>query len=179
MHSQGTISVIFRKSRSLRDGTLRSPRMVSQWRNSARLPGCRRSGSVGTGIGVSLSIGFMPRGTSSPPKRWCLIGEQLPWAMHRACQPGHPVIGSGGRYRVYEEAVMTVGHILSQKGSAVVTAKPDDTVHAVGKLLTSHKVGAVVVLDGEAIAGIVSERDIVRMIAERGEQGLKLPVSEI
>lgn len=74
---------------------------------------------------------------------------------------------------------MTVGHILSQKGSAVVTAKPDDTVHAVGKLLTSHKVGAVVVLDGEAIAGIVSERDIVRMIAERGEQGLKLPVSEI
>jgi CBS domain-containing protein len=79
----------------------------------------------------------------------------------------------------YEEAVMTVGHILSQKGSAVVTAKPDDTVHAVGKLLTSRKVGAVVVLDGETIAGIVSERDIVRMIAERGEQALKLPVSEI
>jgi CBS domain-containing protein len=74
---------------------------------------------------------------------------------------------------------MTVGHILSQKGSAVVTAKPEDTVHAVGKLLTGHKVGAVVVLDGEAIAGIVSERDIVRMIAERGEHGLNLPVSEI
>ena len=73
---------------------------------------------------------------------------------------------------------MTVGHILSQKGSAVVTAKPDDTVHAV-ELLTSRKVGAVVVLDGETIAGIVSERDIVRMIAERGEQALKLPVSEI
>ena len=35
----------------------------------------------------------------------------------------------------------------------------------------------MVVLDGETIAGIVSERDIVRMIAERGEQALKLPVS--
>ena len=74
---------------------------------------------------------------------------------------------------------MTVGHIISQKGSAVVTAKPDDTVLAVGQLLTSRKVGAVVVIDGETIAGIVSERDIVRTVAERGEQGLKLQVSEI
>ena len=60
-------------------------------------------------------------------------------AMQRACQPDHPVIGLGGLYRVYEEAVMTVGHILSQKGSAVVTAKPEDTVHAVGKLLMGHE----------------------------------------
>jgi CBS domain-containing protein len=74
---------------------------------------------------------------------------------------------------------MTVGHILNQKGAAVVTAKPDDTVHAVGTLLTSRKVGAVVVLDGETIAGIVSERDIVRTVAERGELALKLPVAEI
>jgi CBS domain-containing protein len=40
-------------------------------------------------------------------------------------------------------------------------------------------VGAVVVLDGETIAGIVSERDIVRTVAERGELALKLPVAEI
>jgi CBS domain-containing protein len=84
-----------------------------------------------------------------------------------------------GLYRLYEETVMTVGHILSQKGSAVVTAKPVDTVHAVGKVLSTHRVGAVIVLDGEAIAGIVSERDIVRAIAERGEQALQLPVAEI
>jgi CBS domain-containing protein len=81
--------------------------------------------------------------------------------------------------RIYEETVMTVGHILNQKGTAVVTARPDDTVHEVGKLLTSRKVGAVVIMDGETIAGIVSERDIVRAIAERGETALKLGVSEI
>ena len=51
--------------------------------------------------------------------------------MQRACQPGPLVLGWPDRTGFYEEAVMTVGHILSQKGSAVVTAKPDDTVHAV------------------------------------------------
>jgi CBS domain-containing protein len=52
-------------------------------------------------------------------------------------------------------------------------------VHEVGKLLTSRRVGAVVIMDDETIAGIVSERDIVRAVAERGEAALKLGVSEI
>jgi CBS domain-containing protein len=74
---------------------------------------------------------------------------------------------------------MTVAKILNQKGTAVVTARPSDTVHEVGRLLTSRKVGAVVITDGEVIAGIVSERDIVRAIAERGETALQLGVAEI
>ena len=61
----------------------------------------------------------------------------------------------------------------------MVTARPSDTVHEVGRLLTSRKVGAVVIIEGELIAGIVSERDIVRAIAEGGETALKRGVSEI
>ena len=74
---------------------------------------------------------------------------------------------------------MTVAKILNQKGTAVVTARPSDTDHEVGRLLTSRKVGAVVIIEGELIAGIVSERDIVRAIAEGGETALKRGVSEI
>jgi len=84
-----------------------------------------------------------------------------------------------GQCRITEETVMTVAKILNQKGTAVVTARPSDTVHEVGRLLTSRKVGAVVIIEGELIAGIVSERDIVRAIAEGGETALKRGVSEI
>ena len=61
---------------------------------------------------------------------------------------------------------MAVTHILRQKGSDVVTVSPSDSVQTIVGLLASHRIGAVVVLDGKgAIAGIVSERDIVRAMA--------------
>src|SRR4029077_18093176 len=109
-------------------------------------------------------------GTSSPPA----VSHSRP-ARHGDAG-GVPVMACCGmvmgRCRITEETVMTVAKILNQKGTAVVTARPDDTVHEVGKLLSSRKVGAVVIIDGEAIAGIVSERDIVRAIAEHGETAL-------
>src|SRR5689334_6586201 len=178
MHSQGTISVIFLRSRSPRVGTLRSPRISSQWRSSARLPGWSRSGRRGSRAAFSLSVGFMPRAPLQPTG---LMSHSR--TARLADAEGVPVAGwlcyPYDRCRICEETVMTVGHILNQKGTAVVTARPDDTVHEVGKLLTSRKVGAVVIMDGETIAGIVSERDIVRAVAERGEAALKLGVSEI
>jgi CBS domain-containing protein len=61
---------------------------------------------------------------------------------------------------------MAVAHILRQKGSDVVTVSPSDSVQTIVGLLASHRIGAVVVLDGKgSIAGIVSERDIVRAMA--------------
>lgn len=72
---------------------------------------------------------------------------------------------------------MLVTQILKTKGDLVFTATPHDTVAAICALLHSRKVGAMVVLDGEAVAGIVSERDMVRAVAEGGASALSQPVS--
>jgi CBS domain-containing protein len=61
---------------------------------------------------------------------------------------------------------MAVAQILRQKGADVVTVSPSDSVQTIVGLLASHRIGALVVLDGKgSIAGIVSERDIVRAMA--------------
>ena len=74
---------------------------------------------------------------------------------------------------------MLVSQILKQKGDMVFTASPTDSVAAVAALLQSRRVGAMVVLDQDRdVAGIVSERDIVRIVAERGAEGLPQPIAE-
>jgi len=71
-----------------------------------------------------------------------------------------------------------VSQILKEKGDVVFTASPADSVAAVAALLLSRRVGAMVVLDEhQNVAGIVSERDIVRIVAERGAEGLGQPIS--
>jgi CBS domain-containing protein len=73
---------------------------------------------------------------------------------------------------------MLVSQILKDKGDMVFTAAPGDSVAAVAALLLSRRVGAMVVLDEHHdVAGIVSERDIVRIVAERGAEGLSQPIS--
>ena len=73
---------------------------------------------------------------------------------------------------------MLVSQILKTKGDLVFTASPSDTVAAVAALLLARKVGAMVVVDGDQdVVGIVSERDIVRIVAEEGGEGLNRPIS--
>ena len=61
---------------------------------------------------------------------------------------------------------MAVAHILRQKGSAVVTVAPTENVQSIVDTLAKHRIGAVVVVNAQgAIAGIVSERDVVRAMA--------------
>jgi len=73
---------------------------------------------------------------------------------------------------------MLVSQILKQKGDMVFTASPSDSVAAVAALLVARRVGAMVVLDQDHdVAGIVSERDIVRIVAERGADGLTEPIT--
>ena len=73
---------------------------------------------------------------------------------------------------------MLVSQILKQKGDMVFTASPTDSVAAVAALLHARRVGAMVVLDQDHdVAGIVSERDIVRIVAERGADGLAQPIA--
>ena len=60
---------------------------------------------------------------------------------------------------------MKVNDILRGKGNQVVTISPDSTVRELLALLAEHNVGALVVsTDGIAVAGIVSERDVVRSL---------------
>lgn len=73
---------------------------------------------------------------------------------------------------------MSVANILSVKGHGVVTAAPDQTLFELTQLLADKGIGAVVVLDrAGAIAGIISERDVMRAIAKRGASALEERVS--
>jgi CBS domain-containing protein len=73
---------------------------------------------------------------------------------------------------------MLVTQILKEKGDLVFTASPNETVAAAAALLHTRRVGAMILVDEEGmVVGILSERDIVRVIAEHGESALKKPIS--
>ncbi len=64
---------------------------------------------------------------------------------------------------------MTVAALLRQKGTEVISVSPASTLMEVATLISSRRIGAVVVLSGEKrLAGIVSERDVVKAVAARG-----------
>jgi CBS domain-containing protein len=73
---------------------------------------------------------------------------------------------------------MTVARILAEKGSSVVTVSPDKTLEEVIQILADKRIGALVVArpDG-AVAGIISERDIMRALARHGGSAFDAPVS--
>ena len=73
---------------------------------------------------------------------------------------------------------MLVSQILKHKGAAVYTCSPLETVAAAAAVLHSRRVGALVVMDEQdRVVGILSERDVVRVIAQQGNLGLTAPVS--
>ena len=75
---------------------------------------------------------------------------------------------------------MTVSAILSVKGRAAVTIEAEATLTAAAKLLTEKRIGALIILGADhRIAGILSERDIVRAIAKRGAAALDDLVSTV
>jgi CBS domain-containing protein len=73
---------------------------------------------------------------------------------------------------------MTVARILDEKGRDVFTTQPHRTLKEVIELLAEKGVGAVVVSDASlSVLGIVSERDVVRVLAKHGAAALDDPVS--
>jgi CBS domain-containing protein len=73
---------------------------------------------------------------------------------------------------------MTVARILDDKGRDVFTTQPHRTLKEVVELLAEKGVGAVVVSDASLkVLGILSERDVVRVIAKHGASALEDPVS--
>jgi len=73
---------------------------------------------------------------------------------------------------------MTVATILATKSRDVVTIEPSASLAAAATLLAEKRIGAVLILGADRrIVGILSERDIVRAIGERGADVLGDPVS--
>lgn len=74
---------------------------------------------------------------------------------------------------------MLVSDILKAKGSDVVSAPPTLAVDEAARLLAKKRIGSLLILERGHIAGILSERDIVRGLAERGPACLEQPVSSL
>ncbi|CRK58959.1 Inosine-5'-monophosphate dehydrogenase [Alloactinosynnema sp. L-07] len=74
---------------------------------------------------------------------------------------------------------MRISDVLRGKGADVATVDPGTTVAGLIRALAQHNVGALVVVDGDAVVGIVSERDIVRRLDERGGDLLNATVADI
>ena len=76
---------------------------------------------------------------------------------------------------------MSVKTILAAKGGNIICIGPTADLAAAAKLLSSHRIGALAVLDahGARLVGILSERDIVRTMADVGSAALQLPVAQV
>jgi CBS domain-containing protein len=75
---------------------------------------------------------------------------------------------------------MTVKSILSGKGRDITTIEPNATLETAIAVLAQHRIGALVVLGPERrVIGILSERDIVRALAEQGAVALNAPLAQV
>jgi CBS domain-containing protein len=74
---------------------------------------------------------------------------------------------------------VTIQSILNRKGARVFAIRPTETVKVAADRMRAHGVAALLVKSGDAITGLISERDIVHAISQRGEGVLSLAVSEV
>jgi len=75
--------------------------------------------------------------------------------------------------------VRTVKDVLQTKGHDVLSITPDATVYEALKIMADKNVGALVVLNGEAVAGLLSERDYARKVILHGKSSKEMQVREI
>ena len=73
----------------------------------------------------------------------------------------------------------TISEILDIKGREIFSVAPDTTVFEALKLMADKNIGAVLVLEGTKLVGIMSERDYARKIALKGKFSKEVPVKEI
>jgi CBS domain-containing protein len=74
---------------------------------------------------------------------------------------------------------MTVRAILDSKGHHVLSVEPGAKLAEAVKLLSERRIGAVLVMSQSQMEGILSERDVVRVLGERGAGVLEEPVSTV
>ena len=75
---------------------------------------------------------------------------------------------------------MFVSDILSQKGGLVFTVTPGTTLAQIAQQLSTRRIGSVLIMaDADTVSGIVSERDVVRAMAQRGGAALELEARQV
>lgn len=74
---------------------------------------------------------------------------------------------------------MRIADVLRSKGASVATITPETSVAGLLTELSVHNIGAMVVVSPDGLVGIVSERDVVRALQQRGAELLTRPVAEI
>ena len=74
---------------------------------------------------------------------------------------------------------MTIAAVLRDKGSAVETIAGDATVHDAVRRLGEKRIGALPVVESGRIGGIMSERDVIYCLRDRGADVLQWPVSKV
>lgn len=74
---------------------------------------------------------------------------------------------------------MNVSQILSNKGADVFKLSADQTALEAAKTLSAHQIGAIPIVEGDRLVGIISERDLVRAVAAKGADSLHCPVTDL
>ncbi len=74
---------------------------------------------------------------------------------------------------------MLVRHVLDRKGHSIHAIGPDVTVLEALKRMAEHEVGALLVMQGDTVLGLISERDYARKVALLGRASRDTPVSQI
>lgn len=75
--------------------------------------------------------------------------------------------------------MIKIADILRAKGDEVISLPADSTVHALVATLIERRIGAVIVLDGTQLRGVVSERDVVRWLHTHGDAVLEGQVADL
>ena len=73
----------------------------------------------------------------------------------------------------------SVAQLLRGKGHAILSVSPDVPVYEALTVMADKNVGALLVLDGERLVGILSERDYARKVILKGKSSREIPVREI
>jgi CBS domain-containing protein len=72
-----------------------------------------------------------------------------------------------------------IGAILNQKSGDIFSVSPETTVHDAVAMMDEKNVGALLVMEGERLVGMISERDYTRKVMLRGKKSADTKVSEI
>lgn len=75
--------------------------------------------------------------------------------------------------------MLTINDVLQSKSSAIWSVCPDDTAYKTMELMAEKNIGVLVVIDGDNVVGIVSERDLARKIILQEMSSKKVPVKKI
>lgn len=75
---------------------------------------------------------------------------------------------------------MLAEHILRRKGRDTITIAPDASIEKAVDALSEYEIGALIVVDADGdVAGLLSERDVVRTVSDRGHEALDAAVRSV